>query len=227
MKELESSRAVISCVEDGQTVIVTNLEAGRLLSNSDKLALLCPFLTDVHTVKEIAELLGLTLNAAYFQIQRFCRAGLLEVSHEVPRAGRSVKVYKASATAFFVPLQLLGGETRETLLSRDNRLWENKLVKGILKAETFDERSCGVRIALGDEGKLTSGFVTSPDGERDDETTPDKPAVFDTWLSLNLTKEVAKALQHDLDRLSLKYQKLYDDDHGKPYVVRLAVAPQD
>ena len=66
MKELESSRAVISCVEDGQTVIVTNLEAGRLLSNSDKLALLCPFLTDVHTVKEIAELLGLTLNAAYF-----------------------------------------------------------------------------------------------------------------------------------------------------------------
>ena len=94
-----------------ETVVVTNPQAGQLLSDPDKLRLLCPFFSGAYTVKEVAELLGLTLNAVYLQVQRFHKAGLLEVVRELPRAGRAVKVYETSATAFFVPLKLLAGET--------------------------------------------------------------------------------------------------------------------
>ena len=216
MKEAEPS---------SRTVIITSAQAGRLLSNPDKLPLLCPFFAGAYTVKEAAELLGLTLNATYLQVQRFYRAGLLEVAHKRPRAGRAVKVYRVSATAFFVPLALLEGETRETLLGRVTRSWEDKLVRGILKAEVEGDHGCGVRVALGDEGKVTSGFVASPD-DRSDRMEEAAPAVIDTWPGLRFTDEVAKALQRDLHELGLKYRKLYDDQ-GEPYVVRLAMAPQD
>lgn len=222
MKELEPSRGTV-----GEMVVVTNPEAGRLLSDPDKLWLLCPFLSASYTVKEFAKLLGLTLNAAYLQVQRFYQAGLLEVVGERPRAGRVIKVYGASATAFFVPLRLLEGETRETLLGRIARLWEDKLVQGILRAEALDDRNCGVRVALGDEGKLVSGFVASPEGDSSDHIEQGMPAVFHMWLSLRLTEEVATSLQRDLDALNLKYRGLFDDTKGKPYVVRLAMAPHD
>lgn len=68
-----------------KTVIITDAQAGRLLSDPDKLTLLCPFFSGGYTVKEAAELLGLTPNATYLQVQRFCRAGLLEVVRELPR----------------------------------------------------------------------------------------------------------------------------------------------
>ena len=168
----------------------------------------------------------MTLNAAYLQVQRFCRAGLLEVVREVPRAGRAVKVYGTSATAFFVPLGLLEGETRETLLGRVARSWEDKLIRGILRAEAFDDRSCGIRVALEDEGKVVSGFVTSPESARNDRTEADQPAVLDTWLLLRLTDEVGKSLQRELHELSSKYRKLHGHQ-GKPYVIRLAMTPQD
>lgn len=209
-----------------ETVVITSLEAGRLLSDPDKLTLLCPFFSGAYTVKEAAELLGLTLNAAYLQMQRFYQAGLLEVVRKLPRAGRAVKVYTVSATAFFVPLKLLEGETRETLLGRTTRSWEDKLVQGILKAEAFDDRSCGVRVALGDEGKLVSGFVTSTEGDRSDRMEQGAPAVLDMWLSLHFTKEVAKSFQCELHELGLKYCKLFDDTQGEPYILRLAMAPQ-
>lgn len=217
MKEAEPS---------SKMVIVTNVQAGRLLSDPNKLTLLCPFFSSNYTVKETAELLGLTLNAAYLQVKRFCRAGLLKVVHELPRAGRAVKVYRTSATAFFVPLELLEGETRETLLGRVAQSWEDRLVRGILRAEAFDDRSCGIRVALEDEGRVVSGFVTSPEGDRNDHTEVDQPAVLDTWLILRLTDEVGKSFQRDLHKLSSKYRKLHYDQ-GKPYVVRLAMAPQD
>lgn len=216
MKEAEPS---------SRTVVVTDVQAGQLLSDPDKLPLLCPFFAGAYTVKEAAALLGLTLNATYLQVQRFCRAGLLEVAYERPRAGRAVKVYRVSATAFFVPLELLHGETRETLLGRVTRWWEDKLVRGILRAEAGSDHGCGVRVALGDEGKVTSGFTASPE-DRSEHLEPDAPAVIDMWLGLRFTDDVAKSLQRDLYELGLKYRKLYDDQ-GKPYVVRLAVAPQD
>ena len=205
---------------------VTDETAARILTSTDSVRRLEPFMKRDTTLSEAAKELGLKLPHLLYHVNRFVDLGLLEVVREQKRGGRAVKFYGATAKTFFVPFQVTPSETLERLLydlsTPQEKLFHREAARVLQRqsptwglAVSYDDG--GVRIALTPhkDGRVeTASAFLSPEAE----------ALFAIDGTLTLEFQTAKALQKDLFEL---YKTYAEKQHpkGQTYAIRLGLTP--
>jgi hypothetical protein len=178
--------------------------AAEFLGEPKNLKLIDPFLQSELSVKEFADRCDLTANAAFKIVRKLETLGMITCSQEIVRRGKPIKMYKATAPAFFVPFthipaeHFIGQITKsnwETMLAAMHKLFsEGHLIEGGYGAIT--SRTPNGRIML---------TPAKSNGQVWDANAADFPAFVAAWLRLKLSFADAKALQKDLVKLYSSY----------------------
>ncbi len=202
--------------------IIADTEAADVLTQPETLRQLEPFLARSLTITQAAKETGEKANTVLSRVRRFVKLGLLEVSEEVKRKGRSIKKYRATAEVFFIPYEATSAETLEVAMAERDAYWEDLLRKSVVKARVEDVGSWGTRIYRDERGRLQIQAAITPDKNY---TMLDKnrPAVLSSWRdSVYLDFEDAKTLQREMFDLLKKYQQKRG---AQRYILRLGIAP--
>src|SRR5690606_23335468 len=157
-----------------------------------------------------------------------------EVTRQVPRAGRAVKMYRSVGNGLFVPFSVTGAADLEESRRATNMELDARLVHGQTRAmrDALDTPATwGYRVYRdADDG---THFDYAPFDAPDDfdlqqlQLQEGSPAVASTWVQMPMRREVAKELQRELIELIGRFrQRPLDEGPGvRDYLVRVALAP--
>lgn len=227
---MEASRSSlhISRVDDqGAARMVTDPVARRYLE---------PLLERERSASELARVVGVPLSTAVYRIKRFVRAGLVEQTRCAPRGGRPIRYYRAVADGFFVPFGATPLEAVESLAPEVFRPWSDLLAANIAHAwleASGDRGTFGFRLAVDERGVIQrdvvpvdapTGAPVEPQRFFDALLAAEAPAVWDTWGTLELLPDDAKALQREIALLLSRYRGR-ERAGARQHLVRLAMAP--
>lgn len=200
-------------------------KAAKLLADLERVQVLVPFLGRERSISEVAEQLGLPVDATYYRVRRLVDAGLLEVARTVPRNGRALKLYRAAADRFFVPLEALPEQTAEEFLGRGDEATRTRMARNVARVLRDLPRHLrmGLHVGASDDGRPNIGLgPAEPDWRADGMLEPGVPAIVSSWMPLHLGYDDAKALQRELFALIGRYA----DRHGPDaYLLGLQLAP--
>ena len=184
-------------------------------------------------MSEVAAELQVNMSSVLYRVRQFIRLGLLEETRIEPRKGRPVRFYRSVADGFFAPFAATPLVTQEALSPHAFGAFQRALNESVGRAwlaAAGERQTLGVHLYRNESGALSQNIV--PDPDLDEPTRffgqllePDEPAVWDTWGSLKLTREDAKALQHEIASLLERYYPKVKETGGDAYIVRLAMAP--
>ncbi len=203
------------------TMVVSEPAAARWLLRPSSLRQLEPFLGATRSVGEAARLTGELPNTVLKRIRRLEQLGLLGCVASVPRAGRAVRRYRASADVFFVPFEATGADSLEGALAEREAYWDRLLRHNVVRARLEGLGTWGTRIYRDGHGRLQVQTALAPDANAimlDDHM----PAALSAWRDqVMLDHTDAKAFQRELFALLLKYQRLRG---AQRYVVHVGLA---
>ena len=203
------------------TKVVSDPAAARWLIRPSSLRQLEPFLGNTRSVSETAALTGERPNTVLKRVRRLQELGLLDCLESVPRAGRPVRRYRASADVFFVPFEATGADSLESALAERDAYWERLLRHNVVRARMETLGSWGTRIYRDERGRLQVQTAVSPDSNVI-MLDQDMPAALSAWRDqVMLDHADAKAFQRELFELLRKYQRA---SGAQRYVVHLAIA---
>ncbi len=203
-------------------MVITDPTAARALLDPSTVRHLAPFLGSELSVSEAAEISGEKPNTVLSRVRRFVTLGLLEVSREVPRAGRPIKLYTAVADVFFVPFEASEAESLEAALAERERYVEDLLRHNVVRGRLEALGNWGTRVYKDERGRLQVQTAVTPDANVT-MLDPGAPAVLSAWRdAVMLDYEDAKALQRQLYELLLRYLRY---DGSQRYVVHVGMAP--
>ena len=208
-------------------------KAARVVSDPQARRFLEPFIAQERTVSGVAAELGVDISSALYRVRQFIRLGLLEEAHLEPRKGRAIRYYRSVADGFFVPFAATPLVAQEALSPHTFGKFQEVLNESVGRAwlaAAGEQQMLGVHFYRRENGELSQNIVPDPDFRQptcffEQLLEPDAPAVWDTWGSLELSKEDAKALQHDIASLLGRYHAKAKETGGEAYIVRLAMAP--
>lgn len=202
--------------------VVRDPEAAEALMDPARLRHLAPFLGRERSVGEAAAETGERPNTVLKRVQRLQALGLLVVARALPRRGRPVKLYRASADLFFVPFEATGAESLEAALAERDAYWERLLRGNVVRSRMEALGSWGTRIYRDARGRLQVQTAVTPE-ENATTLEDDAPAVLSAWRdSVMLDFADAKALQREMFDLLLRYTQ---KGGSQRYIVRLGLAP--
>jgi hypothetical protein len=92
----------------------------RSLLRDEAAHYLAPFLHEVHSIGEAAELLRLPLAKVHYWVRSLYDAGVLSVVETQARKGRPIKRYRAIATEFIIPAEKLPEDYFAGVMRRSN-----------------------------------------------------------------------------------------------------------
>ncbi len=208
--------------ETRRTVVVTDPAAARALLDPSTVRHLAPFLGSELSVGQAAELTGEKPNTVLSRVRRFVALGLLEVTDEVARSGRPIKLYAAVADVFFVPFEASEAESLEAGLAERERYAEELLRHNVVRTRMEAIGNWGTRVYLDERGRLQVQTAVTPDTNVT-MLDPGAPAVLSAWRdAVMLDYEDAKALQNEMYELLLRYLR---KEGSQRYVVHLGMAP--
>jgi DNA-binding MarR family transcriptional regulator len=197
-------------------------EAAELLSDPLKALYLYPFIGKERTASDVAREYNLTLGKVLYQIKRLVKLGLLRVTRLEPRDGSSVKYYRSTADAFYVPFEATNQASLEDLLNRWSLALQSLFVRSFVRALSDVGPQWGVRISRDINGRLSIMPAARADSDWD-YFAPHSPVLLEGWYTdLRLDLADAKAMQQELIALYLKY---YGREGAQRYIVRVALAP--
>ncbi len=205
---------------------VTDPRAAAFLTDPETSLYLKPFLgTAGVTVGEAAQQLGVPATRFYHRVVRMKRLGLLEVSGTLPRRGRALKLYRATAERFFVPFSHTSAEDLAAFVRHIDALWYSQLVEGLVQAWTdeADAPHWGLNITKSDEGLLLFGFSRNSKLHHDGALYSASGVIYLWDTRFNLSEEDVHALHGELKEVLTRYR---DKRSGPRQVLRLALAPQ-
>jgi len=185
---------------------VTDRRAAAVFSVPLRRRLVLHLIGQERSLAEIANDTGLDLKRLHYHVTVLTKLGLLVVAHEQKRAGRPIKMYRATAKAFFVPEDAAHTGPDEVLTA--------ELRRSLAKQRTRSR--AGIVYHLGGDGEPRMQPVRR---------SPAKgvPAV-EHWRVLRLSQLDALRLSKDIeDRF-----KAYADSHdgsAESYLVHFALAP--
>ncbi|MER3443745.1 MAG: transcriptional regulator [Meiothermus sp.] len=206
-------------VEIPPMVEVRNPLAARILADPDVALWLKPFMKAELSVKEAAETLKVPLQTLHYRVEQMVEAGLLEVVGLEARRGRPIKRYRATATGFKVPLDLIPPRMLEDLESAV--FWSRQLQEGLERTRRLPKYRDHLTVYLNEHGLMI--FGSSHEKVRPKLLGDDEPAVLSLWtIGLHLTREDAKALQAELWEI---YQRYHKRQGPERYVLHLGMAP--
>ncbi|PYE55668.1 ArsR/SmtB family transcription factor [Deinococcus yavapaiensis] len=224
----ESSPSVWQRLEDP--------DAARVLVDPDARAFFTPFVWRERRVGDVAEELGVTVNAVLYRVRQFLRLGLLEVTRIEPRAGRAIRYYRSTSRGYFVPFSSTTAETVPELYEETLEGARRAVMRALTRTWSSladDPRWFGL-YTYGDEKGLQSHVVLPvppDDPKRSPETfiawllSDEAPAVWDNTVPIRLAREDAKAFQRDLAALKHKYDERRLSEGGEEYLLRLTFTP--
>ncbi len=205
---------------------ITEARAVKLLLDPKMREFLSPFLLQPYSAKRIAQHCDISLNAAHHRMGQLERAELIIVEHLEPRAGRTIKHYRATAKGFFVPFTAsssdgLAGFMRAQLIPMYEHFYE-LLAKA---ASALIDDVCEVGFRVYDAGGYVSSDFT-PQGHSfqilETLLQPDTPAIMVSFMPLKLSEDHAKSLQHEIVALLEKYAVLGGTNS---YVIHVGMTP--
>ncbi|MCL6526886.1 MAG: helix-turn-helix domain-containing protein [Thermaceae bacterium] len=195
--------------------------AARILADPDRAALLKPFMRAPMSLKCAADELKVSLQALHYRVGQMLEAGLLQVVGEEARQGRPIKVYRATAAAFEVPIQKVPPPLLERL--ETHATWKRLFEEGFNLLASNGYGQGNLRVGLGEDGNL----IWSAGGDQDPrplELDEDQPALLDFWSAgVRLSREEAKRLQQELWQL---YERYAGRSQGERYVLHLGLVPR-
>jgi DNA-binding transcriptional ArsR family regulator len=158
------------------------------------------------SLAEIAADTGLDLKRLHYHATVLTELGLLMVAHEKKRAGRPIKMYRASAKAFFVPDDAAHSGPAEVLTAELRR----SLAKQRARSHA------GIVYHMGEDGEPRMQSV---------QRSPAKgmPAV-EHWRVLRLSRLDAERLSKEIEDRFQAYADRHDD-LAESFLVHFALAP--
>jgi hypothetical protein len=164
---------------DETRVEIKDPEQARLLSDPENFRYFEPFLARDCTVSRAAKELNIKVDTMLYRVKTFLNAKLLKVVRLEPRRGRSIKHYRSSADAYYVPFEVTPFEDVEAFFRRSRKANEEILIPRFAKIIRQIGRE-GRQIFRDDKGEVWSSSAGN---------------VNDTFTSLENTKAVEKILR--------------------------------
>lgn len=201
---------------------VTTAAAAQTLADPARQRLLTPFLGRDCTVAQAAAELGVAPNSLLYRVKRAEAAGLLRVVRETPRAGRTVKVYRSVADAFYAPFALTRAATLEALLAAMEAPCKAAFYRGVAQAMTQAETEVGFIVWRSAENEVRTRFAAGPD-RLFDPLAAAAPSALPFWSpEVWLEPDDAKALLGEMVSLIERY---HHRGGRRRYLLQLGLAP--
>ena len=207
--------------------VIEDTGAARVLADSKQQRYLLPFIREELSLSEAARRLEVRPNALLYHVNKLLALGLLEVSQVKKRKGRASKLYRASAERFFIPFSLTQADTVESFSVGNSVQFERRFQQDLIAAEIEVGDDWGVAICVMADGSLSIDLTASREHPTEDTAfilNAEHPAVWSSWLELNLSLKEAKTLQKELVDLWSRYKQRSNPDEPS-YTLRLGLAP--
>lgn len=188
---------------------ITSAKTAAALANARQRFLVLKLVECDRSLRDLAELSGLSLSLLHYHMARLQTLGLVEIAHSKPRAGRDMKYYRATAKAYFVPVHLASRKRGDELMA--------SLRAGLNRANKMAEGDGdGVLYTLDEQAGLRMQVV------RGKGSTP----ILESWATLQLTSMAAQALVDELRSLLARYRQSKSKG-GRTHLIHCALAPVD
>jgi hypothetical protein len=185
---------------------VTDPRAAAAFSDPLRRRLVLHLIGRERSLAEIAADTGLDLKRLHYHVTVLTGLGLLAVAHERKRAGRPIKLYRATAKAFFVPEAATHSGPAEVLTAELRR----SLAKQRARSHA------GIVYHMGEDGEPRMQSVQrSP--------TKGMPAA-EHWRVLRLSRQDALLLSKEIEARFEAYADRHDSS-AESYLVHFALAP--
>lgn len=215
-------------------VEIREAEQARLLSNPESLRFFEPFVARDCTVSQAAKEVKCKVDTMLYRVNLFLKAGLLIVAKRQARRGRSVKVYRSSADAYYIPFELTPFEDVAAFFRKSRRANDDILIPRFAKAIRQLEREG--RIIYRDDksevwsssaGSLDDTFTGLEDTQRLEQRLREKQQVAENSSDiLWLTESEAKDFVVDFYKIWGKHKRT-DKTKRKPYFLEFAFVSMD
>ncbi len=201
---------------------ITDPKAAAYLSNPSKAVFLYPFIGRERSASEVAREYMADLKAYLYQIERMLKLGLLLHTRKETRKGSPIKYYRAVSDSFFVALNATPLESLENMVDAWSQSLQPLFLTSFVAALEATGQRWGVRIAREENGQLLISPASGPE-KAYNPLEADAPAVLEGWFTdLRLDHVDAKALQHELVALYLRY---LGRSGAQRYIIRMSLAP--
>lgn len=207
--------------------VIEDADAARALTDSKQQRYLLPFIREELSLSEAARRLEVRPNTLLYHVNKLLALGLLEVAQVKQRRGRASKLYRASAERFFIPFSLTQADTVESFSIDNSVQFERRFQRDLIAAEIEVGDDWGVAIYVMADGSLSIDLTSSREHPTEDTAfilNDEHPAVWSSWLELNLSFKEAKTLQKELVDLWSRYKQRSNPDELS-YTLRLGLAP--
>ncbi|MEJ2290558.1 MAG: hypothetical protein P8Y05_02435 [Deinococcales bacterium] len=208
--------------------VVTEPTATQILLDHGRRRYLEPFMRGERSTAEAADEVGVPVKDMAYRVQRMHRIGLLHLTAEQPRAGRAVRRYRAP-TSFFVPFSVVPEPDMEEAFENLLRPLRARLLQGLAHAVTDTEwnvHDWGYRFELNEKGRVSvvpMARPAEPSGRIFERILQaDAPAVYLSYVPLQLDFAHAKQLQRELIELVQRYQQ---EAGAGTYFLSVGLAP--
>ncbi|ADV66346.1 winged helix-turn-helix domain-containing protein [Deinococcus maricopensis] len=173
------------------------------------------------SVSDAARHLGMPLDHLLYRVRRLETLGLLHAPTRQPRQGRPIKLYRTTASAYFVPFEVTRHDTLETYLAAAERDVIHLVQRNVTRALRAAGDHWGLRIARGPDGHIHTKLARQAD--QDWTMTDDGPALLSfVYPTLHLDDPDAKALQAELLSVFSRYAARTG---ARPYLCQMVLCP--
>lgn len=214
---------------------VTEPAAVKLLTQGRARWVLGEFLKGESSISSVARALRADIRVVHRDALALLGAGLLRVVRQEERAGRPVKVYSATASAFFVPFSATDAATVGELLGRRKEKYDELFDTASMRTfqalheEQSGGREWGVRVYLDPDGNV--GVDTSYQGAElvDAAVRYQGPRglMLDVRADVRLTEAEAHEVQMELIKILMRLRPASLNHEaagtGRPFLLRLGL----
>ena len=200
-----------------QPVMVRDHLGVDLLLKVNALRHLTPFLQNEHTLGSAARAVGVPASSLAYWVQRFLKAGLIEVTRVEPRAGKPIPHYRSVSNEFQVPFNAMPPGMRDEFLMRGRKFAFDQFINASNQAAAAAFRDSGIRIVASTDRGVELSFI-EPADLVDHRTT-------EWWGLCTLTDEEATELSHALKQLQERFGQDREGPGRTRYHLVLGFAP--
>jgi hypothetical protein len=202
-----------------EMAVIDSKKAVEVLLDSRQREALLPFVGNRLSVSQAAAQIGESANTMLYRVRRWRRLGLLLEVGSRPHKTRAVRLYSASAAAFFVPYRATNAESLGKAAQQLYVPMFVQLIEQYAKAGEALSEHWGIRFenvggvwSMRPEKSVVQSHLSS---------NAVSPVALLRVVSLRLDSQQAKALQNEMLALLQRY---HHEDSGKEYRVVLAMA---
>jgi hypothetical protein len=213
---------------------VKSTEQARLLSSPESLRFFEPFIARDCTISQAAKEVKCKVDTMLYRVNIFLKTGLLKVIETQARRGRSIKVYRSSEDAYYIPFEITPYEDVEAFFRKNRKANDDLLIPRFAKA--IRQMGREGRIIYRDEkgevwsssaGSLNDTFTGLEDTQKLEQRLRQRQQMAENSNDvLYLTQAEAKDFVVEFYKVWSKYKRS-NKDKRKPYFLEFAFVPVD